>query len=145
LVGTVRGRVGYLWGDGAVLTYLTGGLAYGEIKINGTTTVSGHADVSTCCSGHFSVTQAFGPSQVNTGWVVGYGMEGKLLIPGWTYRIEGLYMDLGTLDSTGVTSGASSRYMYLAQLYSERRTGHHALPFHRHHPSRWAELSIPLI
>jgi hypothetical protein len=39
--------------------------------------------------------------------VVGYGMEGKLLIPGWTYRIEGLYMDLGTLDSTGVTSGAS--------------------------------------
>ena len=27
--GTVRARIGYLWGDGAVLTYVTGGLACG--------------------------------------------------------------------------------------------------------------------
>ena len=39
--------------------------------------------------------------------VVGTGTEGKLLIPGWTYKIETLYMDLGHLDATGVTSGVS--------------------------------------
>ena len=39
--GTVRGRIGYVWGDGAVLTYVTGGLAYGEVKINGTNNVNG--------------------------------------------------------------------------------------------------------
>ena len=26
--------------------------------------------------------------------------EGRLLIPGWTYRIEALYMDLGTLSNS---------------------------------------------
>jgi outer membrane immunogenic protein len=45
--GTVRARIGYLWGDGAVLTYVTGGLAYGEVKINGTSTVSGGVAVRT--------------------------------------------------------------------------------------------------
>jgi len=48
-----------------------------------------------------SITQAFDHSNVNTGWVVGSGTEGKLLIPGWTYKIEGLYMDLGHLDARG--------------------------------------------
>jgi outer membrane immunogenic protein len=108
--GTVRGRIGYLWGDGAVLTYLTGGLAYGEVKINGISTVSG---IGRCgcptdtggAQSPFRVSGAFGHSQINTGWVVGFGTEGKLLIPGWTYKIESLYMDLGTLDTTGVTSG----------------------------------------
>jgi outer membrane immunogenic protein len=39
--GTVRGRIGYVRGtNGDVLTYVTGGLAYGEVKINGTSTVS---------------------------------------------------------------------------------------------------------
>jgi outer membrane immunogenic protein len=101
--GTVRGRIGYLWGDGAVLTYVTGGLAYGEVKINGTSIETGTSGPFS-----FSIAQAFGHSQVNTGWVVGYGVEGKLLIPGWTYKIENLYMDLGTLNTTGVTTGAST-------------------------------------
>jgi hypothetical protein len=39
--GTVRGRIGYVWGDGGVMTYVTGGLAYGEVKVNGTSTASG--------------------------------------------------------------------------------------------------------
>jgi outer membrane immunogenic protein len=106
--GTVRGRIGYLWGDGAVLTYVTGGLAYGEVKINGTSAVSGTGMDFLGNVSPFSNTQAFGQSQVNTGWVVGTGTEGKLLIPGWTYKIEGLYMDLGTLDAAG--SGAISGF-----------------------------------
>jgi outer membrane immunogenic protein len=110
--GTVRGRIGYVWGtNGDVLTYVTGGLAYGEVKINGTNTVSG--SLTSGGTLPFSLTQAIGHSQVNTGWVVGWGTEGHLpgnLIPipgNWTWKIEGLYMDLGTLDATGVTSGAS--------------------------------------
>src|SRR5262249_49597706 len=75
--GTVRARIGYVWGDGNVMSYLTGGLAYGEVKINGTSTVS----ASICanffgCDNSVSGAQAFGHSQVNTGWVVGYGTEG---------------------------------------------------------------------
>ncbi len=48
----------------------------------------------------FSAARTIGHSQVNTGWTVGTGTEGKLLIPGWTYKIEYLYVDLGSLDDT---------------------------------------------
>jgi outer membrane immunogenic protein len=107
--GTVRGRIGYVWGtNGDVLTYVTGGLAYGEVKINGTNAVSGTVSIGGHGSGSFSATQAIGHSQVNTGWVVGYGTEGHLpgnWIPGnWTWKIEGLYMDLGSLDAAGVST-----------------------------------------
>jgi opacity protein-like surface antigen len=137
-VGTVRLRIGYVWGNGEVMSYVTGGLAYGEVKINGTHTVSGEFEFGPVDS-LGSVTQAFGHSQVNTGWAVGYGTEGKLLIPGWTFKAEYLYMDLGTLDATSVTSASPS--------CSDRGygTGHHAQPFYRRNPSRRAELSIPLI
>ena len=95
--GTARVRAGYLFGDGAVLSYVTAGLAYDKVELSGTSTVSGTVDTVP-----FSITHAIGHSNVNTGWVVGSGTEGKLLIPGWTYRIEGLYMDLGHLDDTDV-------------------------------------------
>jgi outer membrane immunogenic protein len=100
--GTVRLRAGYVWGNGNVFSYVTGGFAYGKVDVAGTSTVTGVLNPG---SGGppFSITNTFGHSQVNTGWVVGYGTEGKLLIPGWTYKIESLYMDLGHLDSTGVT------------------------------------------
>ena len=93
--GTVRGRIGYVWGNGAVMSYVTGGLAYGEVKLDGTSAFSGSAG-----SVPFSIAQTFGHSEVNTGWTVGSGTEGRLLIPGWTYKIEALYMDLGTLDAS---------------------------------------------
>jgi outer membrane immunogenic protein len=106
--GTVRGRIGYVWGNGEVLTYVTGGLAYGKVDLEGTSTASGILGSPP----GFSLPQAFGHSQVNTGWVVGYGTEGKLLIPGWTLKAEYLYMDLGSLDATGsggsVTMGTST-------------------------------------
>jgi outer membrane immunogenic protein len=85
-----------------VFSYVTGGLAYGKVDLEGTNSVT-----SFCCAigapvtFSFSPSQAFGHSQVNTGWVVGYGTEGKLLIPGWTLKAEYLYVDLGHLDATG--------------------------------------------
>jgi outer membrane immunogenic protein len=103
--GTVRGRIGYVWGNGAVLSYVTGGLAYGKVDLEGTNTVSGTTAIVVI---PFSVAQAIGHSQVNTGWTVGYGTEGKLLIPGWTWKVEGLYMDLGTLDTTSVIPGVNA-------------------------------------
>jgi hypothetical protein len=98
---------------------VTGGLAYGEVKIHGTNTVSGQFAVTDpdCflgapfgCSSPFSVNQTFGVSHVNTGWVLGYGTEGHLpLMPGnWTWKVESLYMDLGHLDATSVISGRTA-------------------------------------
>jgi outer membrane immunogenic protein len=93
--GTVRARIGYVWGNGNVLSYVTGGLAYGKVDVEGTSTVSA---VLTSLS---PVTQAFSHSQVNAGWTVGYGTEGRLGNSNWTWKVEGLYVDLGTLDATG--------------------------------------------
>jgi outer membrane immunogenic protein len=104
--GTVRGRIGYVWGNGNVMSYLTGGLAYGEVKINGTSSTSG-----TTTSVPFSVTESFGQSHVNTGWVAGYGTEGVIDFWGarnWTWKIEGLWMDLGSVDATGTGIGPHS-------------------------------------
>src|SRR5262249_17050770 len=97
--GTVRGGLGYVWGDGNVMSYLTGGLAYGKVDWEGTSTLNLTANGATFQSA--TVTTAFGHNAINTGWVVGYGTEGKLLIPGWTLKAEYLYMDLGHLDATG--------------------------------------------
>jgi opacity protein-like surface antigen len=102
----VRARIGYVWGNGEVMSYITGGLAYGEAKINGTNTVSAFLlNVGKLPAG--SVSQTFGHSQVNAGWTVGFGTEGKLLIPGWSLKAEALYVALGTVDATGVTSAVS--------------------------------------
>jgi outer membrane immunogenic protein len=65
--------------------------------------VEGTNTVNSVTSSNF--TTAFGHSRVNTGWTVGSGIEGKLLIPGWTLKAEYLYLDLGTLDAT--TPGVS--------------------------------------
>jgi outer membrane immunogenic protein len=126
--GTARVRVGYVWGNGEVMSYLTGGLAYGGVKINGTNTVSGLCVVCGPGTGTTaSVTQTFGHSQVNTGWVVGYGTEGVINFWGarnWTWKIEGLWMDLGTLDVTGVTTGVSTSGNIVLGGQVTTHTGH---------------------
>jgi outer membrane immunogenic protein len=45
-------------------------------------------------------TTAFGASKTNTGFAVGGGAEGKLywLPTNWTWKLEYLYVDLGSLD-----------------------------------------------
>ena len=97
--GTVRVRAGYVWGNGNVFSYVTGGLAYGEVKINGTSTVSVTNLVPAMTPS--PITQAFSHSQVNTGWAAGYGTEGRLGNSNWTWKVEGLYMGLGSIDAAG--------------------------------------------
>jgi outer membrane immunogenic protein len=41
--GTARGRIGYVFGDGVVMSYITGGLAYGKVGVEGTSILSGTA------------------------------------------------------------------------------------------------------
>ena len=90
-----------------MMSYLTGGLAYGRVDIEGTSTVGGSISpqicVGVCPVTPFSTTHAIGHSHVNTGWVAGYGTEGVIDFWGlrnWTWKIEGLYMGLGSLDDS---------------------------------------------
>jgi outer membrane immunogenic protein len=100
--GTARLRAGYVWGNGNVFSYVTGGLAYGKVDVEGTSTTSGTISgatppFTTAFSSPFSTAHAIGHSNVNAGWTAGYGTEGRLAIPGWTWRVESFYMDLGHL------------------------------------------------
>ncbi len=80
--GTARGRVGLA--TGSVLTYFTGGLAYGNVK---TSFNDGTANSLTL-------------SNTRTGWTIGSGVEAALG-GNWTGKIEYLYIDLG--NQNGVT------------------------------------------
>lgn len=72
-LGTFRGRLGYAGWDRALL-YITGGLAYGNIKTNIVGFGSG--------------------SSTKAGWTLGGGIEFAIQGP-WTAKVEYLYADLG--------------------------------------------------
>jgi outer membrane immunogenic protein len=101
--GTLRGRIGYTWDR--VMVYATGGLAYGEVKLEGTSTVSGTVGtaISPSTPPAFSIDHAIGHSHVNTGWTAGVGAE-VALAGNWTGKFEYLYMDLGSLDDSDVAT-----------------------------------------
>jgi outer membrane immunogenic protein len=94
--GTVRGRLGYVF-DRRILLYATGGLAYGRVAISGTSNDSllGGATLS---------TTAFSNADINTGWTAGAGVEGVAWDSRWTWKVEYLYLDLGSIDAA-VASG----------------------------------------
>jgi outer membrane immunogenic protein len=102
--GTVRGRLGYLVND-QFLLYGTGGLAYGQVKVSGVTNVNG--SVENPASGEIGPfaapgTSGFSASRTNIGWTAGAGIEGRFaywLPTGWTWKLEYLYLDLGSLDT----------------------------------------------
>jgi outer membrane immunogenic protein len=90
--GTARARIGYA--ANGWLTYATGGYAFGRVELKGTATGAG---VSA------SLTQSATPS----GWTIGGGTE-VALGPNWSAKLEYLYVDLGTVNSTIVVPGAPS-------------------------------------
>jgi outer membrane immunogenic protein len=84
---TVRGRLGYTWGN--VLLYATGGLAVAEIKSS--------TNVVFLNDQFFLPTANFAGSATNTrtGWTVGGGFE-WMFNPHWTVKAEYLYLDFGS-------------------------------------------------
>jgi outer membrane immunogenic protein len=91
--GTVRGRVGLA--TGSVLTYFTGGFAYGSVKTSITETL-------------FSPVP-FSMSGTRTGWTIGSGVEAALG-GNWTGKIEYLYLDLGKQDGVYTMAGVGHSY-----------------------------------
>jgi outer membrane immunogenic protein len=87
--GTVRGRIGYIFWNNAML-YATGGLAYGHVESSLTATLS---------SIFSSATSSLVGSDTKVGWTVGGGIEGPLFDSrNWTWKVEYLYIDLGTAN-----------------------------------------------
>ncbi len=80
---TVRGRIG--WAAGPILSYFTGGWAYGRVE-------------TSLSAGSASTPFATGSIQDNkSGWVIGTGLEAALA-GNWTAKVEYLYMSLGSTD-----------------------------------------------
>jgi len=73
-LGTVRGRVGYSFDR--IMPYLTGGLAFGNVK---------------------ALSPGFdGVADTNAGWTVGAGLE-VAIMGHWTAKAEYLYVNLGDI------------------------------------------------
>ncbi len=89
--GTARARLGVTVAP-TVLAYVTGGLAYGQVK----------TDVAL---GGFTIGGAPAPialastTTTKAGWTAGGGIEARLG-GNWTGKIEYLFMDLGTFDGS---------------------------------------------
>jgi outer membrane immunogenic protein len=106
--GTVRGRVGWLVTD-QVLLYATGGLAYGQVGVSGNVNVSGSQPSLPAFT--WAGTSGFSASKTNIGFVVGGGIEGKFtawLSQNWSWKLEYLYLDLGSLDASAPFVAVSS-------------------------------------
>lgn len=88
--GTVRGRVGLA--NGPVLSYVTGGFAYGNVRTSVT-----------------EIPDSFATSQTRTGWTIGSGVEAAIA-GNWTGKIEYLYLDLGTQTGAGTLLGTPSSF-----------------------------------
>ena len=86
--GTLRGRAGLL-ADPNLLLYVTGGLAYGQIN----------GDHAASVTGTPGVLGAFSGKATRAGFVVGAGAEYRLS-ERWSFKLEYLYMDLGSVDAT---------------------------------------------
>jgi outer membrane immunogenic protein len=78
--GTVRGRLGLA--TGPVLSYVTGGYAYGNVSTSVTETLVGLPPTT------------FNASSGKSGWTLGSGVEAALG-GNWTGKIEYLYVNLG--------------------------------------------------
>ncbi|MDO8944366.1 MAG: outer membrane beta-barrel protein, partial [Desulfobacterales bacterium] len=105
---TLRPRAGVLVTPSALL-YVTGGLAVAGIKTDGVLSGFTAASVPT--------SVAWGNDQTRFGWVVGAGVEARLG-GNWTGKIEGLYMDYGSVSGSAalVTSTPQLRFDYNSKI-----------------------------
>jgi len=96
-LGTFRGRIGYAMGaTGNWLPYVTGGLAVGEVKA---------WDALFPSSG----------SDFRTGWTVGGGVEVGFE-RNWTFKVEYLYVDLGSRQMFNIVPGVPETVSFTANI-----------------------------
>jgi outer membrane immunogenic protein len=82
-----------------LLIYGTGGLAYGKLAVSGNANIS-----ATIVNGapFTPATAGFDASNTNVGFSVGGGVERSYwLPPNWTWKLEYLYLDLGSVNTAG--------------------------------------------
>jgi outer membrane immunogenic protein len=99
-LGTVRGRLGYLFTP-SFLLYGTGGLAYGGV--GSTTLISG---AETPLTGSTPIAGAGTTSGTRTGWTAGVGLE-WMWTRNWTVKAEWLHYDLGSVTYSNGTMTSS--------------------------------------
>jgi len=99
--GTARGRLGYLF-DPRVLTYATGGLAYGRTRNDFTQAITGPGPV-----GSFVLTNS--AASTSTGWTVGGGIEFALDAK-WSAKFEYDYLAFNdAVSSTNLIAFSNGR------------------------------------
>jgi outer membrane immunogenic protein len=119
-LGTVRGRLGYLFTP-TLLLYATGGLTYGGVYANvnnfatSSTNVgyayynsSGAVTSSGTYSNSYNHTFIGGgnKSSVLVGWNVGGGLE-WMFMPNWSLKAEGIYWNMGNMTVPTVAFAAA--------------------------------------
>ena len=112
-LGTVRGRIGYLWTP-TLLVYGTGGFAYGNAYANVAQSAVENLTTGTATPVYQQTNTWLGGGRQNqllTGWTAGGGAE-WLFMPNWSLKAEALYWDLGRMNvqtaSWGVSGNASN-------------------------------------
>lgn len=95
-LGTVRGRIGYL-ATPSLLTYITGGLAYGGANVSSSFSLQQMFPgwTTTIVPPIFGTRSA---SKTVAGWTLGGGLE-WMLGSHWSAKAEYLYYDLGTVSA----------------------------------------------
>jgi outer membrane immunogenic protein len=120
--GTFRGRVGSTFIAPTFLAYVTGGLAYGDVKttsIVSGTNIIGPQGVNG--STLVPVSGSASSSSVRAGWTVGVGVEG-VVSGNWTAKLEYLYIDLGNVSGTSLTGLIGPSGGFLTSSYSSHIT-----------------------
>jgi outer membrane immunogenic protein len=104
-LGTVRGRIGYLWTP-TLLVYGTGGFAYGGVYAN--VVQSAYENVTPGVGAGFTNTWVGGgrQNQLLTGWTAGGGAE-WMFMPNWSLKAEALYWDLGRMNVQTASVGVA--------------------------------------
>jgi outer membrane immunogenic protein len=119
--GTLRARAGYLVTP-TLLTYVTGGLAYGQTNVSAALFSVDTAGLVEPGVGSTSY------GSVHAGWTAGAGVE-WMFWPRWSAKLEYLYYNLGApaLGTTGVgilyTDGVTPLGAYLATTTPPRFNG----------------------
>ena len=108
--GTYRSRIGYLVNP-SLMVFVTSGLAVGKVSVSG----SFYDNVGFDCEGPCS--WGFSQSAVKAGWAAGAGIEGLIpMTQKWSWKVEYLHIDLGTLSGTAYNPDFSNQYSYSAKF-----------------------------